>query len=138
MINKRDYCNIHGNGLSQNEIDRKWLLFEQEQAMLQNVLLSSGGGGSPQAAPAPTPPLYDYILYFDITVDVPGDTFYLVVETTGSSTNVEINYGDGTTEVQTIDADSSLSINYPYGAAGNYTVSIGIENPETIFRITQE
>jgi hypothetical protein len=138
MINKRDYGNIHGNGLSQNEIDRKWLLFEQEQAMLQNVLLSSGGGGSPQAAPAPNPPLYDYVLYFDITVDAPGDTFYLIIETTGSSTNVDINYGDGTTEVQTIDADSSLLINYPYSAAGNYTVFISIENPESIYRIIQE
>lgn len=138
MINKRDYTNIHGNGLSQNEVDRKWLLFEQEQALFNNVLLSSGGGGSPQASPSPIAPPYGYILYFDITVSNPGDNFYLYIETIGSSTNVFIDYGDGDSETVLIDADSSLLIDHPYTSSGSYTVTLSIESPESILRITQE
>jgi hypothetical protein len=139
MINKRDYGNIHGNGLSRNEVDRKWLLFEQEQAMLQNVLLSSGGGGSPQAAPAPNPPLYDYVLYFDINVISGEDAFYLLVETTASdSVNLEINYGNGIIDLVTIDPSTEYEINYTYPSFGNYTVAIAISNPEAIFRILQQ
>jgi len=50
MINKRTYQEIHGRGQSQNEIDRRWLLFEQEQAIFNHqfsmMAFSPMGGGS--------------------------------------------------------------------------------------------
>lgn len=43
MINKRQYQEIHGKGQSQDEIDRRWNLFEREQAAFNQQI--SGGGG---------------------------------------------------------------------------------------------
>jgi hypothetical protein len=100
--------------------------------------LSSGGGGSPQAAPVLNPPLYGYVLYFDINAISGENDFYLVVETTASdSVNLEINYGNGFIDLITIDPSTEYVINYFYPEFGNYTVAIAISNPEAIFRILQ-
>ncbi len=47
MINKRAFQQIHGAGQSQQEIDRRWLLFEQEQAAFaqQYMMPAAAGGG---------------------------------------------------------------------------------------------
>jgi hypothetical protein len=57
MINKSHYHKIHTLNLNQNEVDRKWRLFEEEQAIfnMQNSPFSSMGGGMrivPPEAPA--------------------------------------------------------------------------------------
>jgi hypothetical protein len=56
MINKRDYERIHGANQDSSEIERRWFLFEQEQAALtQQMSLSGAGGASPLPEPEPAP-----------------------------------------------------------------------------------
>ena len=64
MINKSDYNNIHTSNLNQNEADRKWRLFEQEQAAfnMHTSTFSTMGGGrisTPTTTP-PTPTILEY------------------------------------------------------------------------------
>jgi len=51
MINKSQYQKIHTQNLNQNEADRKWRLFEEEQAafnMQTSPISPMGGGSEPQ------------------------------------------------------------------------------------------
>ena len=79
MINKSQYQRIHSQDLNQNEADRKWRLFEEEQAIfsMQTSPLSPMGGRRTIVAP-PAPGL---------TVS------YQVASWTANFSNVSLNDG---------------------------------------------
>ena len=65
MINKSQYHKIHTGDLNQNEADRKWRLFEEEQAAfnMQTTPFSTMGGGGIKTTVAPPAP--------ELTVSIP-------------------------------------------------------------------
>ena len=86
MINKSQYHKIHTSNLNQNEADRKWRLFEEEQAsfhmQISGSLSPSGEILTPPVPPAPGSPLtiLQYVVDLGPTVvwlDDAGTTFTL-------------------------------------------------------------
>ena len=86
MINKSQYHNINTSNLNQNEADRKWRLFEEEQAafhmQISGSLSPSGEILTPPVPPVPGSPLtiLRYVTDQGPTViynDDPGTTFTL-------------------------------------------------------------
>ena len=90
MVNKTQYQKLHTPNLDQNEADRKWRIFEEEQANfhMQNSGISSPGGAfgggtlTPPVPPVPGSPLtiLQYVVDLGPTVvwlDDAGTTFTL-------------------------------------------------------------
>ena len=77
MINKSQYHKIHTPNLNQNEADRKWRLFEEEQAafnMQTSPISPMGGRRTVVAPPAP-----------ELLISIP------VANWTGNFSNVSLN-----------------------------------------------
>ena len=100
MINKSDYNNIHTSNLNQNEADRKWRLFEQEQAAfnMHTSPFSTMGGGRISTPPTtpPTPTILEYNTTQGPSFEWNGITFTLDTSLPNYSYTAAINAIPGT------------------------------------------
>ena len=106
MINKSQYQKIHTQNLNQNEADRKWRLFEEEQAafnMQTSPISPMGGRRTVVAPPAP-----------ELLISIP------VANWTGNFSNVSLN-NEGNLIIMpsggAVSFFADLSLDYVFNAA---------------------